>query len=403
MKFLLALLASCLTLNSFAKMHFVHLKTNDKKIRSEIASTAHIDDIVEDSVYTTVNEHDFKIIKERFGNIIAHTHETKYSQHDHDLRSDEYEFPKRDTEYHTFPEVKAALEELARKYPNIVTLQTLGTTYEGVKIPMVRITSKENRESNSFIPGVFFVGSHHAREHLSTEVPVRLAKYIAENHATDTRIQRLVRTRDIYIAPTLNIDGKQYDIKGRRYKMWRKNRRINDGSSRVGVDLNRNYGFGWGTGGSSSSPGSDVYMGPTPFSETETTAVKTFIENHPNIRILLTYHTYSELILYPWGGKNDDVGGEDQKIFETMARKMAEWTGYKPQKSSDLYVASGDTCDWAYGEHGIYCFTFELSPKTNWGGGFYPGAKAINPTFNVNIEPALYLIDVAADPKKVIQ
>lgn len=388
---------------AFSKMHFVHIKTKDKQIRSEIASMAHLDDVVEDSIYTTVNETDFANIKKNFSNLIVETHEIDLGLDEMNKTfQDVIEFPEKDTKYHTFAEVKQALEKLTQQYPEIAVLKSLGTTYEGIDIPMIRITSKENRKGNSFTPGIFFVGSHHAREHLSTEVPVRLAKYILENHASNTRIQRLVRTRDIYIAPTLNIDGKNHDLKGRRYKMWRKNRRINEGSNKIGVDLNRNYGFGWGTGGSSKNPGSDVYMGPQPFSEPETKAVRRFIENHPNIRIMLSYHTFSELILYPWGGKNDPVGGEDERIFKKMAKQMAEWTKYKPQQSSDLYVASGDTCDWAYGEHGIYCFTFELSPKSMWTGGFYPGAKAIDPTFQVNIEPALYLIDLADNPKRVL-
>ena len=36
--------------------------------------------------------------------------------------------------------------------------------------------------------------------------------------------------------------------------MWRKNRAPNQGSSCVGTDLNRNFGYYWYTGGSSNSP-----------------------------------------------------------------------------------------------------------------------------------------------------
>ena len=45
--------------------------------------------------------------------------------------------------------------------------------------------------------------------------------------------------------------------------MWRKNRRVNKGSSCVGVDLNRNYGFKWMVnGGASDDPCNDRYAGP---------------------------------------------------------------------------------------------------------------------------------------------
>jgi carboxypeptidase T len=86
-----------------------------------------------------------------------------------------------------------------------------------------------------------------------------------------------------------------------------------------------------------------------------------------------------------------------------MGKKMASWNGYTPEKSSDLYLASGDTTDWAYEELKIFAFTFELTPNSIFAGGFYPGAKAIQPTFNANLEPALYLIEYTDDPYRVLQ
>lgn len=85
---------------------------------------------------------------------------------------------------------------------------------------------------------------------------------------------------------------------------------------------------------------------------------------------------------------------------------MAKWNHYKPEQASSLYVASGDTTDWAYGERGIFAFTFELSPKSgpiwNPGGGFYPGAKAIDQVFAANLQPCLYLLNVTSDSYQVI-
>ena len=85
-----------------------------------------------------------------------------------------------------------------------------------------------------------------------------------------------------------------------------------------------------------------------------------------------------------------------------MARQMATWNRYKPQQASDLYIASGDTTDWAYGTHGIYAFTFELSPKSNWDGGFYPGQGVIDRVFNDNLRPILYMLDIADDPNRAV-
>ena len=399
---ILAIFAILFSTSLFAKvsgtMHFVHLKVKTHAERSKLANMIHIDQVIEDSVYAVVNQSDLKELKKEMGHLLVETHlfeipETK--------EGDEIEFPKKDEKFHTYKETMGVLEEMARTYPKITSLFSLGTSVEGQDLKGIRITGEANFNSKAFIPGIFFVGAHHAREHLSTEVPLLLLKHLLENFGKDQRITKLINGRDIYFVPMLNPDGAMHDIKGRKYKMWRKNRTKNSRGS-FGVDLNRNYSFGWGTGGSSNRETSDVFMGPKPFSEPETIAVKKFVESHANIRIILSFHTFSELILYPWGGKKSGVSGKDGRVFETMAQTMSKWNKYKPMQASGLYVATGDTCDWAYGEHGIFCFTFELTPKSRWRGGFYPGAKVIEPAFKANILPALYLIEKAADPYGVI-
>ncbi|MEK7745891.1 MAG: M14 family zinc carboxypeptidase, partial [Elusimicrobiota bacterium] len=139
--------------------------------------------------------------------------------------------------------------------------------------------------------------------------------------------------------------------------------------------------------------------GPAGFSEPESSAVRDFVSANPNVKVLLSYHTFSELILYPWGHSNSPVDNpKDRETFKKLAETMAQWNGYTPEQSSDLYIASGDTTDWSWGAKKIFSFTFELTPASMWAGGFYPGAGVIDSTFQKNIAPALYLIDLADDP-----
>lgn len=249
------------------------------------------------------------------------------------------------------------------------------------------------------------MGGHHAREHLSVEMPLKFINYLVTNYRNNNeRVKSLVDNRDIHIIPAVNPDGLEYDIASGSYRMWRKNRVKNSGNS-YGVDLNRNYGYQWGTGGSSSSPSSDTFMGPRPFSEPESLAIKNYVEAHENITILLSFHSFSKLILYPWGHKYDSIENDtDRVVHEKMAEKMSTWNGYEPQQSSDLYIASGDTTDWSYGVHKIFSFTFELDPANNGfgGDGFYPGPTAIESSFNKNLEPLLYMLDLADNPYRVL-
>ena len=143
---------------------------------------------------------------------------------------------------------------------------------QGRDIWALRLCADAKGDAQSKLPGAFFVGEHHAREHLSNEVPLALAGKLVDGR-NDPEIKGLLATRDIVIIPTLNADGAEYDVEGDKYHMHRKNMRDN-GDGSFGVDLNRNYGFGWGGGGASTDPNDETYRGASAFSEPETQAVK---------------------------------------------------------------------------------------------------------------------------------
>lgn len=308
-------------------------------------------------------------------------------------------FPAQDKDYHTYAQTVAELKSLAGKASGLASLFSIGKTVQGRDIWALRLCADAQGAAASKLPGALFIGEHHAREHLSNEVPLALAGRLIDGRG-DPEVARLLASRDVVIIPTLNGDGAEYDVEGDKYHMQRKNMRDN-GDGSFGVDLNRNYGWGWGGPGASPDAGDDTYRGPSAFSEPETRAVKAFIEAHPNIKVLLSYHTFSELVLYPWGGQEAPI--EDKtalKAYEAMAGEMGRMTGYTPEQSSALYVASGDLTDWSWGERGIFSFTFEMMPKSMWDGGFYPGAAAIASSIQLNWRPMLYLIDLADDPRR---
>ena len=316
-----------------------------------------------------------------------------------------YDFPPEDSRFNNFNELTDKLKELVTANSDLAKMHSIGKTVEQRDIWALQINSSPEALSSeaSNKPGILFIGNHHAREHLTAEVPLLLAQFLLENR-NDQQIKSLIETRDIWIIPMLNPDGAEWDIEIGKYRWWRKNRSQNDDKSR-GVDLNRNYGFMWGLDGADPEPYSEVYHGPAPFSEPETKAVKEFVEAKPNLNVLLSFHSYSELILYPWGYSENEVDNEkDRQAFKKIAKTMSGWNNYTPMQASALYTVSGETGDWAYGQHGIFAFTFELSPADGWGGGgFFPGQKAIDTTFAANLKPCLYLLDLADNPHRAIE
>ena len=306
------------------------------------------------------------------------------------------DFPSGDAAYHNFKETTDLLKQMAAANPDISSLFSIGKTVEGRDIWCLRINSNAKGETPSSKPGALYIGNHHAREHLSNEVPLLFAAWLFD-HKNDADIRQYISGLDIYIIPMLNPDGAEFDIKTGSYKYQRKNMSYNADKSR-GVDLNRNYDSWWCESGASTYPGSDTYCGPRAFSEPESQAVKKFIEARRNLKTHISYHSYASTILYPWGGQEADIANaKDRTAFINIATAMGKLTGYHPEKSSDMYVATGDSCDWAYAAAGIFAFTFELE-----GNSFYPGAAIINRTVTSNIKAAVYLLSVTDNPYKVI-
>ena len=85
-------------------------------------------------------------------------------------------------------------------------------------------------------------------------------------------------------------------------RLWRKTRKPNGDTGCFGTDANRNFGYHWGTGGSSDNACSDTYMGEAAFSEVETSNMRDWLTAHNDtIKFYNNVHSYSQLVLLPWG------------------------------------------------------------------------------------------------------
>lgn len=374
-------------------LYVMEIEASSREERSQLAEIGlSIEKVESQSVTAIGRTEDLETVK-KMGKLLA-----SWPIHGHRILN----FPVEDEKFHDYQEFKAELEQLKKDFPQYVHIEKIGESHEGRDLLVITLTN--NIEKAEQRPAVFFVGGHHAREHVSVEIPLQLIRHFVESYTRpEAHLRADLEHRTIYIMPMLNPDGSEFDIATGDYRYWRKNRRIN-GNGSFGVDLNRNYPYMWGTGGASPDPESITYRGPSPLSEPETQALARFVKSHNNISILLSFHTFSELILYPWGYTYDHIGNErDHLVHKTMAEKMATWNNYSPEQSSDLYISSGDTTDWSYGELGIFSFTFELDPRSMWDGGFYPGQDMIETIFQKNIRPCYYLLEYADNPYRVLE
>lgn len=293
-----------------------------------------------------------------------------------------------DPQYHTYDETIAELRDFATRYPQLAKLKDIGDTWEKANnqanrdLWALQITGPGEATQK---PGILFLGNHHARELVTVEIPLLLIRHLLENYGKDPQITELINNRDIWILPMVNPDGHILAEQGQN---WRKNTNSSFQRGR-GVDLNRNYGYKWNTGGSSSSPTSDTFHGGAPFSEPETQAIRDFVRSRPNLKIMMSYHSFSNLILWPWGYTTNRV--PDKRLID-IGNELGRLTGYKPQQAADLYVASGITDDWTYGELKIFSYTTEIG---SWGDGFDPPYSRVQQFWSENRPAAMYLIDMA--------
>ncbi len=257
--------------------------------------------------------------------------------------------------YHTFKEMETELKKAAEDYPALARLFTAGTTFEGRPIYALELGhSASKAQKKAFL----VMGTHHAREWISTEVPLASIQDLLSNYATDLEARKILDTSTLVYVPMLNVDGGIYSRT--KKKLWRKNRRVNE-TSGTGVDNNRNYDYKWGVSGSSSYGDSNVYHGTEAMSEIENQTVKNLQETY-GFTGSISFHSYSELVLWPFG-YTSYVKAKDHEDLKRIGAGMGEIMDYEPMQSALLYPAAGDSDDYLYARYGVAAYTIELGRR----------------------------------------
>lgn len=174
---------------------------------------------------------------------------------------------------------------------------------------------------------------------------------------------------DWYLIPVMNPDGYEYSHTTDR--LWRKNRNPNGqyNSRCYGTDLNRNWDFHWNEASTSSDPCSEIYPGQKPFSELETQIVKKFMETiKDDIKLFLSFHSYSQLWLLPWSYTDSIFPNDNQQLqrIANLAVKSLQSKYDVIHSGADLYMASGTSMDYVKSQMNVsYTYTIELGPDVN--------------------------------------
>ncbi|MCE3011682.1 MAG: M14 family metallopeptidase [Proteobacteria bacterium] len=261
-----------------------------------------------------------------------------------------------DPEYLNPTKVEEALKRFHSTYPDLTQIKSIGKSLEGRDIWALKISSNPLMSK----PAILFNSMHHAREIMTPEVGIDIIEYLLTRYSSDSQVQTWLNTTDVWVIPMFNVDGN--NRMWTKDSMWRKNTRNGHG-----VDLNRNYPGTWNTcNGSSGMTFSQTYRGPSAGSEPETQVMMSFVkEIRPVFNI--SYHAFSELVLYPFGCKP----GKAQQVVEAIGKEMGRLLDYKAGTPWELlYNADGGDIDWMFQEMQVIPFVIELNSSSQ--GGFHP-------------------------------
>ena len=279
--------------------------------------------------------------------------------------------------YRTVDETFATAENLVLNHPTLASWIDVGDSWEketGFGGDDMRVLKLTNSAIGGEKPKLFITSAIHAREYTTAELNTRFGEYLLTNYDIDADATWLLDFHEVHLMLVTNPDGRRRAEEG---LFWRKNTNQNycdAGSNSRGADLNRNFDFNWGCcNGSSTNQCSTVYRGPAAASEPEVAAVegylRTIFEDRrgPTVTdpapadtpgVYIDLHSFSELILWPWGFTADEA--PNVSAMRTMGRRLAFSNEYEPIQIIELTLADGSTTDFAYGDLGVAAYTYEL-------------------------------------------
>ncbi len=292
--------------------------------------------------------------------------------------------------YRNYDELTELLQHFTETYPGLISVSSIGTSYEGRDIWVADVTNQETGSSHDK-PAAYFDANIHAGEVTGSAVALYLIGYLLENHGSDDFVTHLLDTRALYIVPRISVDGAEVvltspqtlrsstrlrprieeesgiwpedvdgnghilnmrvkspsgewkisehderlmiprqprDMQGVYYHLFTEGRVVNHRSGPVNLAESK-----WPLDFNRNFPGNwagdQVNSGTSPLSEPETQAMARFLAEHRNISTAVAYHTAAGIIMRsPCMGYDRDMNPKDLALIDELTKRGTELTGY---------------------------------------------------------------------------
>lgn len=275
------------------------------------------------------------------------------------------------TDMYTYDDLVNDVELLAKKFPDLVTAESLGKTADGREIYHVIVGNPQAEHK------IFISGSIHGREYMSTQLVMKqMVTYLQHIQDSDryNGMDYTVMWENcaIHVVPMINPDGvtiSQYGLEGLMTPQIRaqveaiavREGGINDPeyfrrwkSNANGVDINRNFDALWdeyqdGVG----MPSADHYKGTSPGCEIESASLIALTEKE-QFDVTVSYHTQGSVIYWYFGQE-----GELYENTKSIADTISALTGYPTDANYKALDPAGYK-DWGISKMGIPGLTVEI-------------------------------------------
>jgi len=242
------------------------------------------------------------------------------------------------------------MENFHAKFPDITELIEIGTSVQGRKLLVLKISDSQLEAQN---PEFLLTSTMHGDELCGYVLMLRFIDFLLNNKDTDSQVKNILENVVLYINPLSNPDGTYIggndDVSS--------SRRYNANNE----DLNRNFP-------SIVNSQNSVFQ-----YEPEVKAMMDFAENHHFV-VSANIHSGDEVVNYPWDSFYDyEKSLADEDWFVEVSKKYVELSRiWDPDYmktvtdegyvfGSEWYKVKGGRQDYMYWNHRCKEFTLEVS------------------------------------------
>ena len=118
--------------------------------------------------------------------------------------------------FYTYDELTQLLHAWAEESPQLCSVESIGTSFEGRDIWLATITNSETGAAGEK-PGFLIEANIHSMEWTGSTAALHLIHKLLSEHGSDERVTRVVDTRVMYVIPRLNPDGAERGLQERRF------------------------------------------------------------------------------------------------------------------------------------------------------------------------------------------